>query len=40
MKSPKTFTAITRQYFYPELTVCPHCGQCKTTDYDRKYQWR
>ena len=27
MKTPKTFTAITRQYFYPELKVCPHCGQ-------------
>jgi len=27
MKPPKTFTAITRQYFCPELKVCPHCGQ-------------
>ena len=27
MKPPKTFTAITRQYFCPELKVCPHCEQ-------------
>ena len=25
MRTPKTFTTITRQYFYPELKVCPHC---------------
>jgi hypothetical protein len=26
MKTHKTFTTITRQYFYPELRGCPHCG--------------
>jgi hypothetical protein len=27
MKTPKTFTTIRRQYFHPELKVCPHCRQ-------------
>lgn len=26
MRTSRTFTTITRQYFYPELKACPHCG--------------